>query len=288
MRINSKFRHESRLIRLSLPVRAIIQKSLIFILISAAISFMVLDKNESITIERTSVVIADVFSPILDFISRPAASISQFFQSLDNLSQLHKDNIRLRAENERLKDWQMIARDLGAQNRVLKTLLGFTSDLPPSQVTARVIGDAAGPFIRTLIINVGTNRGLKKGNAVISGEGLIGRVISVGRRSARVLLITDINSRIPVLVESSRDRAILTGTNIGQTKLLFLPTSVDLTEGDRVVTSGHGGVFPVGLPVGTMINAGDGNVLVSTFARLGRLEYVRVLVNDKIPSPNQN
>ena len=288
MRINSKFRHESRLIRLSLPVRAIIQKSLIFILISAAISFMVLDKNESITIERTSVVIADVFSPILDFISRPAASISQFFQSLDNLSQLHKDNIRLRAENERLKDWQMIARDLGAQNRVLKTLLGFTSDLPPSQVTARVIGDAAGPFIRTLIINVGTNRGLKKGNAVISGEGLIGRVISVGRRSARVLLITDINSRIPVLVESSRDRAILTGTNIGQTKLLFLPTSVDLTEGDRVVTSGHGGVFPVGLPVGTIINAGDGNVLVSTFARLGRLEYVRVLVNDKIPSPNQN
>ena len=288
MNINSKFRPGSRLIRLSSPLRAVIHKSLIFILISAAISFMVLDKNKSATIERTSVVIADVFSPILDFVSRPAASINQFLQGLENLSQLHKDNLRLRAENERLEDWKMIARDLGAQNRVLTALLGLTSDLPPSQVTARVIGDAAGPFVRSLIINVGTNRGLKKGNAVVSGEGLIGRVISVGERSARVLLITDINSRVPVLVESSRDRAILTGTNVGQPKLLFLPASADLTEGDRVVTSGHGGVFPVGLPVGTIINAGDGNVLISTLARLGRLEYVRVLVSDKITPPDQN
>ena len=119
MSINSKFRSGSRLIRLSSPLRAAFHKSLIFILISAGISFMVLHKNESTAIERTSVVIADVFSPILDFISRPAASINQFLQGLDNLSQLHEDNLRLRAENERLKDWKMIARDLGAQNRVL-------------------------------------------------------------------------------------------------------------------------------------------------------------------------
>ena len=89
------------------------------------------------------------------------------------------------------------------------------------------------------------------------------------------------------MVESSRDRQS-NGTNVGQPKLLFLPASADLTEGDRVVTSGHGGVFPVGLPVGTIINAGDGNVLISTLARLGRLEYVRVLVFDKITPPDQN
>jgi len=288
MKINSKFKHGSRLIRLSSPLRAMVHKSLIFILISAAISFMVLDKNGSATIEKTSVVIADIFSPILDFISRPAASINQVLQDLDNLSQLHKDNSVLRAENKRLNDWKMIARDLRAQNKALKTLLGYTGDLPPSQITARVIGDAAGPFVRTLIINVGTDRGIKKGNAVISGEGLIGRVIAAGKNSARILLITDINSRVPVLVESSRDRAILTGTNAGQPKLSFLPASADLAEGDRVVTSGHGGVLPAGLPVGTILNAGDGNVLISTFARLDRLEYVRVVVRDKIISPDLN
>ena len=121
---------------------------------------------------------------------------------------------------------------------------------------------------------------------LLIGGGLAGRAAAVGLRSARVLLITDINSRVPVVVEASRHRAILTGDNSGLPRLAFLPANAAVRSGDMVVTSGHGGVFPPGLPVGRISRSDDGVVRVQPFVKFERLEFVRVVDFSGVPAPN--
>jgi rod shape-determining protein MreC len=113
--------------------------------------------------------------------------------------------------------------------------------------------------------------------AVITGEGLIGRVTEVGDWSSRVWLISDLNSRIPVTIAETGDRAILAGDNTTQPKLLFLARDASVPEGARVVTSGHGGVFPPNLPVGILKEAERGTYTVVPTADLGRITYVRLV-----------
>jgi rod shape-determining protein MreC len=111
----------------------------------------------------------------------------------------------------------------------------------------------------------------------LTGDGLAGRIAEVGRRSARVLLLTDINSRVPVLVERTRDRAILAGDNSNHPQLLYLKPRAELRVGDRVVTSGDGGVFPAGLPVGVVDSIEDGVVGIAPFVDWDRMEYLRIV-----------
>ncbi len=274
------FRNGSSVSRFAVPFRSIIQRFIFFFLVAASISFMLLARNESVFIEKTSNFTTDIFAPVLEFVSRPVASVEKIINKIDDLSRVYSENARLKQENERLKGWEAVARDLSYQNRLLKSLTHFSGDSQVEQLTARVVGDAGGPFVRSVIINVGSLKGIKKNHAVVTGDGLVGRVISVGLRSARILLITDINSRIPVAIEESRDRAILAGNNIGQPRLTFLPVTAAVKEGDRIVTSGEGGVFPPGLPVGTIVNSGESGIRISPLARLENLEFVSVIKRD--------
>ena len=134
-----------------------------------------------------------------------------------------------------------------------------------------MVADAGGPFVHTVLINVGAEQGVAKGMAAVNERGLIGRVIEVGRRSARVMLLTDFNSRIPVMVEPSRDQAILAGNNSRQPDLIFLPLNPRLSLGDAVVTSGRGGVLPPGLAVG-IVRSIDGTAVHSDRALIKRLQ----------------
>jgi rod shape-determining protein MreC len=216
-------------------------------------------------------------APILDALSRPAVTISHVIAEARELARLREENIILRAENERLLKWQNAARTLLAENRQLQELLGFTPAQDATSVTARVIGDSGGAFVRSVLVNAGRREGVGKGDAALSGKGLLGRVAEVGERSARVLLISDLNSRIPVVIERSRERAILAGDNSVAPRLLYLPITTSVQVGDRIVTSGHGGAFPVGLPVGVVSAVSDDGVRVTPFADATNIEYVRLM-----------
>jgi hypothetical protein len=122
----------------------------------------------------------------------------------------------------------------------------------------------------------GHAEGVAKGQVVLSGEGLVGRVMQVGIHSSRVLLITDINSRLPVLVGESGTRAIMAGNNGGRPRLLYLGAKSGVAPGDKVVTSGDADAFPVGLPIGTVARVQDGVVEVEPHMSGDRLLYVRI------------
>jgi len=154
-------------------------------------------------------------------------------------------------------------------NAVDEPALGFA--------TGRVIADARGPFARSMLLNIGAAQGIKAGYAVINEDGLVGRIVNVGEKTARLILLSDLNSRVPVQVGPAAARAVLVGDNSGTMSLQFLPPDVAVYPGDEVYTSGHGGLFPRGLRVGVVTQDDVNGLRVVAHAKLDKLEYVSVL-----------
>lgn len=238
---------------------------------------MLIGKADPTLYERTRTSIIDVAAPVLDFMSRPVTAGADLIDEIGQLAAVHAQNEVLREENERLRRWRAVAQGLESENAKLREILNFTPPAPATYISGRVIGDSGGAFLRSVLVNVGSNHGVRKGAAAVDGAGLIGRVAEVGSWSSRILLVTDLNSRIPVLVGDARERAILAGDNTDRPRLDYLPAELSITPGDLVVTSGHGGAFPAGLPVGVVEKTRDGELRVRPFLSPQRLEFVRVM-----------
>ena len=131
-----------------------------------------------------------------------------------------------------------------------------------------------------MLVNVGRQQGVKAGYAVINGDGLVGRTVHVGENASRVILLNDLNSRIPVLVGPSAVRGVLVGDNTDQPRLEFLPESSGVFEGDEVYTSGHAGLLPRGIRIGAVASDRTSGYRVRTLATLSELEFVSILFFD--------
>jgi rod shape-determining protein MreC len=260
-----------------MPIRALLNRFALLFLIIAAFAIMLLGKADTLVVERARSGVVDAVAPVMDALSRPIATVSEGVYRVDRFFSVYEENAQLREQNARLLEWQSAALALAAENSTFRKMLNFVPERGASFAAARVIGDSGGAFVRSVLINGGTVDGIQKGDAVVNGNGLIGRIAESGRRSGRVLLVSDLNSRIPVVGEKSRVRAILAGDNSPSPKLAFLSPNAQLEVGDRIVTSGHGGVFPAGLPVGRISSIGDGGIRVQPFADFYRLEYVRII-----------
>jgi rod shape-determining protein MreC len=269
--------HPRSIYRIVAPAKGFVHRFLYMGLVLAALGLMLLSKADAVLMERVRAQVADAFTPILDAASRPMATVLNFVDEIHALAAVREANEKLLIENTRLLQWQAVARKLEAENASLRGLLKFSPEPSAKFITARVIGDAERVFVKSLLLNTGSIEGVRKGQAVISGDGLVGRVVDVGARSSRVLLLQDINSRIPVVVASTRARAILAGKNRQPPHLLRLPAGTVITPGDLVTTSGHGGAFPPGLSVGRVISVGKAGVIVQPYVKFDHLEYVRVV-----------
>lgn len=258
------------------PIKAWAHRFAFLFLVVAAFGLMLLGKADTVLVERARSAITDAVAPVLELVARPVASLSAVIESVGELADLRARNAALGRENERLRNWQVVAQRLEAENEALRQTTKMVPDSGLRFVTARVIGDPGGAFARSVLVNAGSRDGVEKGQAAITSEGLAGRVAQVGVRSARVLLLTDINSRIPVLVGSGRERAILAGDNTKQPRLRYLLPSAVIQPGDHVVTSGHGGVFPPGLPVGIVTEASESAMRVQPFVDWAHMEILRL------------
>jgi rod shape-determining protein MreC len=261
---------------LTTPIRAWAHRFAFLILIVAAFALMLLGKADTVLVERARTAVTDAVAPILEIASRPVGTVRDVLDQIRELADLRAENAALRRENQRLRQWQAVAQRLEAENLALRELAQMVPDAGLRFITARVIGDTGGAFARSVLVNAGARDGVAKNQAAITSEGLAGRVTEVGLRSARVLLITDINSRIPVLVGETRERAILGGDNTGQPKLLYLMPNSEIRPGDRVITSGHGGVFPPDLPVGIVTQASETAMRVQPYIDWAHMEFLRL------------
>ena len=266
--------------RVTIPLRVVVQRFAYLLLVGAAVSLLLLGKTESRLLERLRTAIFDVAAPALEVLSQPAVAINRLVEEGRQISDLYGENKRLREENRRLHQWQAAAQRLEQENVAFRSLARVQAEPAKGFVSARVIADAASPFARTVLVNVGGRDDVKKNQAAVSGGALVGRVLEVGRRSSRVLLLTDLNSRVPVVVESTRQRGLLEGDNSNLLRLGFMLVTAQVASGDRIVTSGHGGVLPPGLPVGVITKVSEGGVRVQPLVRFDHLEYLSLVRYD--------
>ena len=188
------------------------------------------------------------------------------------------DNRRLRAELEELRPWRDQAIALKNVNGRYEAMLGLRTEPPVAMATARSISESRGPFINARLLDAGTSKGVRIGNPVINEDGLVGRIVGATGGVSRMLLLTDVASRTPVLIDRTDARALLTGDGSGNPRLEFVRGQDSVQAGDRILSSGDGGGFPRGLPVGVAARGIDGSWRVKLFSDRGAVDYVRVML----------
>lgn len=221
--------------------------------------------------------VSDAFAPLLVTVNAPIRAVADYARAVSGLASLQEENARLMEENAKLREWYQRALVLKSENESLQTLLNIK--LPPQNrfVTARIIADSGNAYAHSVLVLAGAADGVEKGQAVLSGDGLLGRIIEAGGVTSRVLLLSDINARVPVMIEGSNIRAMVAGNGGPLPLLAHLPPDLAPKEGQRVITSGHGGLFPYGLPVGTVVKNGNGGWAVRPFADVDRAAHVRIV-----------
>jgi rod shape-determining protein MreC len=262
--------------RLSIPARQVLSKLTLPVLIAASFALLLVGKADTLLTERVRMALGDSLAPIYVVLSEPLGRARAAVAQIADLWDMQAENARLRDENERLRQWQATALALDAENRRLKADLHWVPDPPAAFVTARVVADAGGVYARAVLLALGPNHFVRRGEIALDQSGLVGRVTEVGARTARVLLITDLNSRVPVILEPSGGHAIMTGSNGPRPRLLYWSDGSPPRDGDRVVTSPEAEAFPANLPVGTVRFSGANVPEVQPAAQLDRLEVVRI------------
>ena len=218
-----------------------------------------------------------VVTPVIVAFDTVADGVINTISWVQGLAVLEAENAALREENSRLQQYRFIAERAVMENQRLQELMNVRPTFVPTLVTARVIAVAGGAYSKSVLIHAGSEDGVRDDLPVVDEHGLVGRTITTGFRATRVLLTTDINSRIPVQVERSRQNAIVVGRNDDLLAMIFTQPGIDVGVGDRVITSGHGGLFPADVIVGTVVEVSEEEILILPEANLENLDFVRVL-----------
>lgn len=245
-----------------------------------ALALLIFGSSNTPLVDRIRSGVADIFVPVLNIASRPFEGINDFIDWTRQVAIVFSENTRLRAENSQLKKAQIRASQLAIDNQRLKKLLNVGEGQVTIIAAARVVSDSDSPFFKSVLINRGTRDGVKKGQAVINEDGIVGRIISAGRSSSRVLLATDINSRIPVKLASSGANMILEGDNSLFPRLAFLAMGDKPVTGELILTSGYGMVFPHDLLVGQVVKISAEGIRIKLSAKLYNLNYVSIVEYD--------
>lgn len=249
-----------------------------------AVVLLLVGRAELPFVDKVRMTAADVVSDVMDVGSTVSGWVSDGIDYVANAADLHDENMRLRAENAELLAWRAKALEQQRQIAAFESVMEILYTPIEGVTAASVIADTGGPFSRALIVNAGANRDVKEGDAALDQFGLVGRVVKVGARSSRILLLTDSASHVPVVIGDKGVRAILSGDTDGLPELRFIPPGIALSEGEAIVTSGDGGVLPPGLPVGIVhLRPGEAPAAV-LYADAGRIEVVAIkrfnVVND--------
>ena len=263
-------------IRLS-QFRVFIRKLLVAALFVSALMFMMLSKADTLILNKITNSVSQAFSPVIQVMQFPAEVVYAVYDKVRDITLVYSENKRLKAENLDLLMLKNQVRTLKAENKLLGQMLNYAPPPEASFVTAKIVAEEGDGFSHSLIAYTDNAEQVRKGQVVLGAESVVGRVESVSGSYVRVLLFTDINSKVPVILERNRIRGILSGDNTTVPKLMFTAAGADIKEGDMVVTSGVAGVFPTGLPIGVVSKITKGAIAVETISDIERLEYIKIV-----------
>jgi rod shape-determining protein MreC len=232
---------------------------------------------DSPRVERFRAQITDRLVPNLDWAMAPVTGTINLLRDYQSYQRLADQNRELRSELRQMQAWKEAALQLEQENARLLDLNNVRLDPRLTFITGVVLADSGSPFRQSVLLNVGARDGLVDGWATMDGIGLVGRISGVAKNTARVILLTDASSRIPAIIQPSGQRAIVAGDNTAAPPVDFLENPDLVRPGDRVISSGDGGVFPAGLLIGQVAADPGGRLRVRLAADYERLEFLRVL-----------
>jgi len=211
-------------------------------------------------------------------VSSPSNGIKNIYNTTKDHFNLYSDYRQIKNENNKLKNQISESSYLILENTQLRKLIDEQTASPSNLVSSRVMLDNQSPYLNSFIINSGSNRKIKNGMAVLDGKNFVGRTVDVNFFSSRVLLVSDLNSKIPVITEPSGHHAILSGHGKNKPTLEYLPENHTIKNGDKIYTSGKEGIFSPGLPIGEVII--DDQVRVSLFSDLSQITFINIYLGD--------
>ena len=254
--------------------KSVVLKTLIVI---ALVVFLAINSGAPTSTFRISLL--DLFSSPLKVLSQ----VTSFLQSIVPFHSLRQENSALRGRidilNRKIETYKVIQ----DENDRLKNFLSFRKAIPYTALPAQVIGRDPSNWSNSLIIDKGLSSGISRNKAVISTKGLVGRIIELGLRSAKILLITDPNSKVGVIIQRNRQGGMLIGRPDGKCRMIYIALDSDVAIGDRVLTAGMGSIFPKDIIVGEVLSVEKepGRLykyaVIKTAEDLSRLEEVLCL-----------
>ncbi len=276
------------MIRLSIPFRQALSRLTLPVMLMFSLGCVLIGRADQNFSDRLRAGLDDILAPAYMLVSGPIQAAEHGTGEIGHLFSLSEENEQLREQNAELLQWQEVAMALQAQNDALKASLHYLPSPTPQFSTGEVVADLGGVYARSVLVlvpPVGGNPQSLVGAVAMDGRGLAGRVVDAGSRSARVLLINDINSRVPVAIGASGAPALMAGTNGPNPSLLYWAPGQPPAEGAMVLTSAEGGAFPPGLPVGVVHYDAQNEPVVLPLANLNALRVLRLFsYPDNLPA----
>ena len=254
-----------------------LRRLLVWLAVLVLFALFILWRIDSPRVERFRAALIDAVVPNFDWAMKPVTMVAGMVDDFQSYTRIYEQNQELKRELQQMKAWKEAALQLEQKNARLLDLNKVRLDPKLTHVTGVVMADSGSPFRQSVLLNVGARDGIRDGWATMDGIGLVGRISGVGDHTARVLLLTDPASSIPVTIQPSGQKAMLVGDNSPTPLIDFLESPDEVRPGDRVVSSGDGGVFPSGLLVGEVAQGTDLRLRVRLAADYQRLEFLRVL-----------
>ena len=255
------------------------QKFSLFALIVLSIIFLSVETIETKPLNYFRAFIKDVIYRGALVVSAPSKSINSFTDFTKEHLYLYDDYSKLKKENNELKNKISETRFLELENNQLRKLIEEQVSSPSNLTSARVMLDKQSPYLNSFIINIGSNKNIKNGMAALDGKNFIGRIVDVNFFSSRDLLVSDLNSKIPVMTEPSAHHAILSGHGESEPTLEYLPKNHNIQDGEKVYTSGKEGIFSPGIPIGE-VKIEDDVIKVLLFSDLSQITFINVNLDD--------
>ncbi len=261
-----------------------LRRLLLGILVLCLLGIFLVWRIDSPRVERFRAQVVDTVVPSMEWAMVPVTAMVNLVRDFQSYQRLSEQNQELRSELRLMRAWKEAALQLEQENARLLDLNNVRLDPRLTYITGVVMADSGSPFRQSVLLNVGERDGIVDGWATMDGIGLVGRISGVGPDTARVILMTDASSAIPATIQPSGQTALIAGDNTPAPAVEFLENRELVRPGDRVITSGDGGVFPAGLLIGQISVDPGGRLRVRLSADFERLEFLRVLRFNSAPS----
>ncbi len=263
----------------SVPFRQALSRLTLPVMLMVSLGLILIGRADQALQDRLRASLDDVLAPAYQLVAAPVQAIAHDGGAIGQLFELQSQNAALRVENAQLLQWQAVALALQARNDALNAALHYVPQPAPEFFTGDVVADLGGVYARSVLVNLPLSDGQAQkldGAVAMDGQGVVGRVVEAGTRAVRVLLITDLNSRIPVALGTKGAPALMVGTNGAEPQLLYWSPGQPPAEGAMVLTSATGGAFPPGLPVGVVHYDAQNDPIVLPLADLSSLRLLRL------------